>query len=209
MNLERFFSAEELAQINEAVAEAERATAGEIVPVVVSRSSDYREITYLGGIIGAVLVYFATVYVIHVDTPSRVLITLAAGYILGALLTFLPPVARLLIGRSFSEEEAWKRAVLEFQIHKVGETAAQTGILICVSLLERTVVVYGDQTIAAKLTQKDWNEVRNLVVRGLRKGRAAEGLIAGITRCGEILAEHFPIQADDRNELPNRLVFRP
>jgi putative membrane protein len=44
------------------------------------------------------------------------------------------------------------------------------------------------------------------LVAGLKEGRAADGFIAAIERCGAILAEHFPPGALPRNELPNTLV---
>lgn len=203
-----FITADDEARINEAIAAAEKRTAGEIVPVIAGQSSDYREATYLGGIIGALLVYLVAIYTTNVDKPSRVLLTLAIGYLLGSLLTRLPTIKRHLIGPRFSEEEVWKRAALEFQLNQVYRTSGRTGIVILVSLLERMVVVYGDQAIAAKLPQAVWDDVRDRILAGIKSGRPAEGLIAGILRCGEIMAEHFPIMPDDKDELPDRLVLR-
>lgn len=44
-----------------------------------------------------------------------------------------------------------------------------------------------------------------LVVDGLRSGRPAEGLAAGVARCGELLARACPAAPDDKNELSNEL----
>ena len=38
------------------------------------------------------------------------------------------------------------------------------------------------------------------------KGCIAEGLAAGVRDVGIVLAEHFPRDADDQNELPDRLI---
>ena len=208
MRPDHFFSSEDVRRVNEAIASAEQATSGEIVPVVVSQSSDYKEATYLGGIIGSILVYFITIYFRHIDKPSRVLVTLAIGYLIGILLSQVPSIRRVLIGHSFSEKEVWKRAALEFQINQIGKTAAQTGILILVSLIERVVIVYGDKPIAEKIPQADWEDVRDRILDGLRRKRPADGLVAGIARCGEILAGHFPRQSDDVNELPDQLILK-
>ena len=44
------------------------------------------------------------------------------------------------------------------------------------------------------------------MLRHIRKGRIAEGLIVGIRDVGFVLAEHFPRGSDDQNELPDRLI---
>ncbi len=207
MNPSTFLPAPDLARVNEAIATAERGTAGEIVPIIVRQSSDYKESTYLGGIIGSVMVYFLAAYTTNVELPSRVLLTLATGYICGALLSQIPAVKRLLIGRRFADEEVWRRAALEFQLNQVHRTSARTGIVILLSLLERTVVVYADQAVASRLEQTTWDGVRDLIVNGIRHRRPADGLIAGISRCGEILSEHFPLQVGDVDELPNRVIL--
>jgi putative membrane protein len=67
------------------------------------------------------------------------------------------------------------------------------------------VWVVGDQAIAEKLDQSHWDGVKDLVIDGLRKNTPAEGLCAAIKRCGELLAQHFPIAPDDVNELSNDL----
>ena len=67
------------------------------------------------------------------------------------------------------------------------------------------VWVIGDTAIHEKIGGAGWNEIRDLIVTGLRGGKPAEGLCAAIGRCGELLAEHFPRASDDVNELPNEL----
>ena len=37
-------------------------------------------------------------------------------------------------------------------------------------------------------------------------GRVADGLVEAIAKVGTVLAAHFPRQADDINELPDRLI---
>ena len=78
-------------------------------------------------------------------------------------------------------------------------------MLIYVSLFEHAVRVFGDNAINEKVDQKTWQEICDLVVDGIRKGEPAGGLSAGILRCGEVLARHFPIDPGDKNELVNTL----
>jgi hypothetical protein len=48
--------------------------------------------------------------------------------------------------------------------------------------------------------------VLNTITEGLKSNNGCDGFCKAIGRCGEILAQHFPRSADDRDELPNKLV---
>jgi uncharacterized membrane protein len=39
-----------------------------------------------------------------------------------------------------------------------------------------------------------------------REGKFTEGVVAGVQRAGEVLARHYPRQADDRNELSDQVA---
>ena len=50
-------------------------------------------------------------------------------------------------------------------------------------------------------------EVVDTIVRGIKcKGHGA-AIAAAVDRCAEILAGHFPLKPDDRNELGNSIIF--
>ena len=52
-----------------------------------------------------------------------------------------------------------------------------------------------------------WGAAMAALVADVRAGRPGAGLVAAIAQVGAVLAEHFPIQADDVNELPDRLIL--
>jgi len=81
-----------------------------------------------------------------------------------------------------------------------------TGILIFASLLEHRVVVLADRGINEKVEAGTWNEIVNMITESLKSGDGCDGFCKAIDRCGVILAQHFPRSADDRDELPNKLV---
>ena len=216
-----FFADEEKKRIEEAVAEAEKETAGEIVPVVATQSGRYdRAEDIFGLLLGLLVVAVAWPVWQGVtelagswnDEPSLqmgllpVLLLFLGGFVAGAALaTHIRLLARPFIPKSMMLAEIRQRAAEAFFKFRVRGTEGGTGILIYISLFERMVWVVGDDPITERLDQAHWDEIKEKIVEGIREGKAADGLCAGITRCGELLAEHFPIQPGDVNELTNEL----
>ncbi len=190
------------AAIAAAVSAAERATSGEIVPVIVERSDAYAEVR-LGA---AALVAFATGAIALVLAPELghwLLPTQLGVFVASAWLFGQPPLLRWLIPADVVASRVARAAALAF--HEVGlvETRERTGILIHVSLLEHRVSVLADRGIHARVEAGTWDAVVERVVAGLAAQRAEAGLADGIRLCGEILSRHFPRRPDDLNELPN------
>jgi putative membrane protein len=97
------------------------------------------------------------------------------------------------------------RARIAFQDLGVRGTRAATGVLIYVSILERTVSVIGDHAITEAIDQKTWDTLRDTVIAGLAKGQPSEGLCNAIEQAGAVLAENMPGTHDDTDELGNHL----
>ena len=134
------------------------------------------------------------------------LLLVLVGFLAGAVLATVVPAVRLpFISKAEIEAEVDRAARAAFHELRVRRTAEGTGILIYLSLFERTVRVLGDDAITGKLDQEQWTEVCDLVIQGIRAKRPAQGLKDAVLRCGDLLAEHFPIQPGDRNELGNEL----
>lgn len=208
-------------KIVNAIAEAESKTAGEIVPVVATSSGRYDRGEDLFGVVVALLavtlawIFFQDVRPLKGDWTAGfrivlglipVLIITLAGFVAGAAIATRFPILKLpFVSRKEMLEEVDRAAAEAFHRFRIRRTAAGTGILIYISLFERMVRVLGDDTIAEKLKQEDWNKVCSLVTESLAAGRPVEGLSQAILTCGELLSGHFPIQPDDKNELTNEL----
>ena len=215
------FSEEERKSIAAAVSEAERQTSGEIVPVVASASGRYDRAEDLFGMAVALLalalvwIFFQDILPVAEDWESgqRLVIGLApillivlGGFLSGAVAATRIPALRLpFIAKKEMNEEVERGAAEAFHRFRVRTTNEGTGVLIYVSLFEHRVRVIGDDAISRKLGQSDWKEIRDLVTNGMRSGRAAEGLVAAVKRCGELLGKHFPAKSGDIDELHNEL----
>jgi putative membrane protein len=212
-SVSRLFSEQELARIKHAVEAAEMKTSGEIVPYVVERSDDYERAVWRGASAagGLVVLIFLAVHAFTAVwlpfTLPVVLAVIMAAFGAGIALThFVPPVKRFLAGRALLQKRVGQRAAEAFIAEEVFDTRERTGILLFVSLLERQVLVVGDSGINARVKQEEWDDVVQSIVRGIRTGSAAAGIVEAIGKCGSLLERHgVARRADDKDELRDDL----
>ena len=99
------------------------------------------------------------------------------------------------------------RAAVVFETLAMHKTALRNGVLIYLATEDRKFAILGDGGINAVVPDNFWNEVKNRVIDGLTTGKPAEGLASGIRLAGEQLSAHFPLEANDINELSNDISF--
>jgi putative membrane protein len=208
MNPERFLSPEDVQRINSTIAEVERTNSGEIVPMVVGASDDYPHLPYIGGVHGLLLAAAVTLIATGDPHPHTWVPALVGGFLGGYILLLLSPaLRRLILARGKAADEVMERALRAFRAHRLSRTRDRTGILILISLLERRVQVLADEGINARVAQGTWDEVVEIILDGIASGTAGEAICRAIRRCGDLLAEQFPISPGDKDELPNRLII--
>jgi putative membrane protein len=198
-------------RIEAAVRAAEAGTSGEIVVHVVGRSDPFAVSAWrLGALLAAMLLLAAGLF-----APGLSLLELFAFQC--AALTAAhgacasDAVRRLCLGEAELQRAAARGALDAFVRHVARRTEARTGILIYVTLLERRVVVLGEEAIDRALAPgESWDAVVALVLDGLRAkgaGRAADGIVAAVARCGAMLARPLPPSAENRDEIPRGLIL--
>jgi putative membrane protein len=208
MKAETFFTDDEKEQLRQAVAAAESKTAGEIVPMIVTSAARYTEIELLGVIFGLLLGMIAEA--IWSDPWGSPYFQLwpVIGALIGFLISRLALVKRLLAPKSRIDEAVHTLALASFTDQGLHHTRDHTGILILISLLEHRVEVLADRGINQKVSAGTWDEIVHMITAGIKSGQAGDAFCQSIARCGDILATHFPRQADDKDELSNRLVTK-
>jgi putative membrane protein len=207
------FTEADLAAVRAAVKKAEKGTSGEIVPYVVPASDAYAGTVWKGTALGALLGPLVALAVYRwggfwgSQLSFWIAVPAAAGAAALFLLTaFVPAVKRWLADGEMLTARVHERAAMAFLAEEVFRTRERTGILLFVSLFERQVVVLGDSGINQRVEVSHWEEVVDTVVAGLRGGRPAEAIVAGIEQCGELLARFgVAIRPDDTNELADDL----
>lgn len=195
-------SADEKRSIEQAVAAAERRTAGELVVVVAERSADYA--VFRAGFAASLTVALAVEAAQLFDAALWLLFLaqLPAGALLYALLGHTAWL-RWFVPKAVREEAVLQRAFSEFVQSGVSNTRERSGVLVFVSEAERRAIILADQGINTRVASDEWQADIDTLIQAIRERQAARGLLAVIERIGDILAESFPPQPDDQNELPN------
>jgi uncharacterized membrane protein len=103
--------------------------------------------------------------------------------------------------------EPLDRAAAVFARIGMHRTALRNGVLFYLALKERRFVILGDAGINRVVPGDFWNNIREVMTGHFTAGRFAEGLVQGIGMAGVQLKEHFPHQADDKNELPDEISY--
>jgi len=86
------------------------------------------------------------------------------------------------------------------------QTRHRNAVLIYLVPLTRQFAVVGDAGVHEKCGDAFWQRVSAEMAGLLKQGRFTEAILEAIQMIGDILAQHFPRDPDDRNELPDRIV---
>jgi putative membrane protein len=210
--LSRYLKQEDLAQIASAVSKAESKTSAEIVPMIVKSSSSVGAVPYLAGLLlfslGLILDRAFDLELIWGIGGYLILGLLVLSAIGGFYLAQYQFIRQILTPDNQRDQAVQLRAELEFHRLNMVSTIDRTGVLLFISMAERQVVVLGDLTIDKKLGKVTWDAFITDFLSQMKTGDLKGGLLGFIDKCGGLLAENFPISAQDTNEIPNDLVIK-
>ena len=105
------------------------------------------------------------------------------------------------------KEEALERAAEVFYGLKMDRTAARNGILFYLAVKDHKFAIIGDEGINKEVEHDFWSDIKDEIISNFKENKFAEGLIAGILKCGDKLKKYFPHQNDDVNELSDEISF--
>lgn len=103
-------------------------------------------------------------------------------------------------------QSARERALKVFSRLRVWDTEENNGVLIYLLLADHDVEILADRGIARVVPQAEWEAICRDMEQRFRAGRFEEGVLLGIAEIGRRLAQIYPRQADNSNELPDRPV---
>ena len=204
---ETFFSEAEKQQIAATIGKVEQKTSGEVVAMVVESSDTYPEASLLAGLTIGGLAALLVTDLFLADSLGYFVPLLACGAIgVASLAKITPRLLRLFIPTSRLNTKVAERALCAFYEKKLHTTRDNTGVLFFISLLERKIWILADSGIYQKISQDALMAHANDIAVGIKQGQACNALCRQIEAVGVILAHHFPIKADDTNELSNQVL---
>lgn len=90
---------------------------------------------------------------------------------------------------------------------KMGETDARNGVLLFIAPHKKKFCILGDSGIDAVVPDNFWEEMKDRLSEQFKANNIAGGICECIDSIGDKLKTHFPIQPDDKNELPDSISF--
>ncbi len=106
----------------------------------------------------------------------------------------------------FKGQTARERAIDLFSQLRVWDTQDNTGVLIYLLMADRAVEIVADRGINAKVDAQEWRSVCRQMETAFGQSNFEGGVVGGVQAVTQRLAQHFPAQAHNRNELPNQPV---
>ncbi len=214
----------EHAKVSAAIAAAESGTDGEVIAIITERSDSYHDVGlhYAVAVLFLVLAFFTAWpnqlegwwtrlmgWTAPPDLQQLLLILL--GFALFKFLVVLfvmrwMPLRLALTPGATKTRRVRRRAVMLFKAAAERRTVGRTGVLIYLSMGEHRAEIIGDDAITAVTTPETWGEAMVALLAGVKAGNAADGIAAAVGLIGEVLAEHFPKDGADTNEIPDKLI---
>jgi putative membrane protein len=210
---EKFLSQADHERIRKAVADAEKKTAGEIVCMVVSSSYPYP----LANVLGATAVALPASLLGTHFLGARLwigsqnmwlflgLFSLCFALFYWAVERF-PALKRRFISLREIDAEVEEAAINTFFRQGLYRTRDATGVLLFISVFEHKVWLLADQGIHEKVPRDEWDALMVQITRGIREGHRTDAICGAIQTIGQRLESHFPVKADDTDELKNLII---
>lgn len=110
--------------------------------------------------------------------------------------------------KNASHLTALQRAEQLFDELQMQQTAERNAVLIYLSFKPHYVAVVGDQGIHQKVEKDFWEKVYQAMKTQCQQGQYTQAICEGIKQVERQLAQYFPLQPDDVNELPNEVIIK-
>ena len=211
----------EFDRIAEAVSKAEVKTTGEIKIVLAPESAHYAFWELLAAVCASAVVFafllpfagkITDTYGLFAWTERTWMLPGLYGFvcfvsIVAAFRLFnIPALDRIVVPKSVRIASVTRRAFRLFVECGVYDTAERSGILIFISYLERQVRIVSDSGISKKISHDLWRIISDELAAEIKSGNAVNAFIGAIEKCGELLAEYFPVHEENPNELADGLI---
>lgn len=105
------------------------------------------------------------------------------------------------------KEDVMDRAAYLFEQLEMHKTEARNGVLFYFALKDHQFAILADVGINQKVEANFWDKISQEMTEDFKAGHLTGGICSAIKKAGNQLKEHFPFQADDKNELEDEISF--
>ncbi len=106
-----------------------------------------------------------------------------------------------------SKDDVLDRAAFIFEELEMHKTALRNGVLFYLAIEKRKFAIIGDAGINKVVPNDFWDLIKTTMRTHFKIHEFKEGLCTGIHMAGAALKQNFPCHPEDKNELPNDIVF--
>ena len=212
-------------RIAAAVTAAEAHSAGEIVTILADQSDGYEDIALLWSALIALLALavLSLAPQFYLGLVDRMLGEWDRLWLPGAVFTLAAVVVTIkfaatwlilrwrrlrfvLVPGPIKHARVRARAVSYYRVGTETRTSGGTGVLIYLSRAEHRAEIVTDPQVTAEIPPREWGAAMAAMIGHIGDNRVADGMVEAIEMVGAILSRHFPRNAHDLNELPDRVI---
>ena len=102
-------------------------------------------------------------------------------------------------------EDAFERAKARFVALGMEQTRNRNAVLIYFAPRSHKFAVVGDTAVHERCGEDFWRQLIGVMQESLKNRQFTEAVILAVEKCGALLAQHFPPDADGTNELPDQI----
>ena len=103
--------------------------------------------------------------------------------------------------------DALEECKKQFSKLNMHQTKDRNGILFFLAIGSKSFAVWGDEAIHQKVSDEFWKSITDCAIDYFKQNDYVTGIEKAVELCGEKLKTHFPIEADDKNELSNTISY--
>lgn len=220
------FTQKDFEEIEETVKRVEKNTQGEVAVALTAESAAYALWEILAALFTSLVMFCCMIPVsdqIYGWLGTKFwdvqpwylcvffMVVCTAITILLYILYNIPFIDRIVIPSGAKHAAVSNRAMRWFAESGVYSTEKNCGVLIFVSYFEREVRIVADKGISSKISNDLWNLIADEMTENISKGNIKDAFISAIEKCGNLLAENFPVDQNSvmkkKDELYNGLVI--
>lgn len=108
-------------------------------------------------------------------------------------------------------KRAWlgisKKAISIFKKFHLDKTQDRNAVLFLIIEKDKQLLIYGDKGIHEKTGISHWENIKNKVIDDFKNNDYYGGISVGIHLIAKSLADHYPANQNNKNEISNAIIF--